>query len=254
MNFAQIKIASLTRDNVTYTVDATNGIITAVVSGTHTQDRMLVFNSDTTMYTKGGGAAWQAKETETAISPNGKYKIWGNPSPDNTRVGINGSLGMYIYINKEVSSGTFVFKPMITVASYNGEFVPYAMSNKELTEYVEELSTNPTKLVTLPTSVSIFDVFTDGSSYPRHNTYWKRAQDITNGSDSLSSLLGVDGNAIVRIDRYDSWYISVDINDLSHNILMRAWCNQSTTTIKFMKIDASTSPYISQVTLSKATT
>lgn len=33
-------------------------------------------------------------------------------------------------------SGTITFKPMITVPSYNGDYVPYAKSNKELTEDV----------------------------------------------------------------------------------------------------------------------
>lgn len=156
-------------------------------------------------------------------------------------------LGVQIVISKGVTVTNQTIKPMITVAPYNGEFVPYAMSNKKLTE-------NATKLITLPTSVSIFDVLADASLYPVNNTYWKRAQGITNGSDTISSLLSISNDAIVRIDVYNIWYIDIEINDAIHGKILTACGNKNSTTLKFIQIDTSTSPYISQVTLSKATT
>lgn len=38
-------------------------------------------------------------------------------------------------------SGSLIFKPMIAPASYNGPYVPYAKTNKELTEDVESIET-----------------------------------------------------------------------------------------------------------------
>lgn len=52
----------------------------------------------------------------------------------------------------EVGTGTsnFTFYPMISVASYNGDYVPYAMSNRELTE--EKLSLSVLKSVVADSS------------------------------------------------------------------------------------------------------
>lgn len=44
------------------------------------------------------------------------------------------SVKLRIIWHSNVVAGTYVFKPMITVASYDGDYVPYAKSNKELTE------------------------------------------------------------------------------------------------------------------------
>jgi hypothetical protein len=41
-------------------------------------------------------------------------------------------------INVGTGTSNFTFYPMITVPSYNGDYVPYAKSNKELTEIVTE--------------------------------------------------------------------------------------------------------------------
>ena len=60
--------------------------------------------------------------------------------------------GLTVAANATVSNLTF--KPMITVASYNGEFVPYAKSNKELTELTSQLALN----VISGNSGNVFDI------------------------------------------------------------------------------------------------
>lgn len=47
-----------------------------------------------------------------------------------------------IRILEGTTVSNLTFKPMLTVPSYNGDYVPYAKSNKELTEDVEEVQTN----------------------------------------------------------------------------------------------------------------
>lgn len=48
--------------------------------------------------------------------------------------------GLTVAANATVSNLTF--KPMLTVPSYNGDYVPYAKSNKELTEDVDTINNN----------------------------------------------------------------------------------------------------------------
>ena len=145
-----------------------------------------------------------------------------------------------------------VVKPMVALVSYNGSYVPYTKTNRELTKNVEELSTNATKLVGLSTPVSIFDVLTDRSLYPSSNAYWATAAKLTNGNNTFSSLLSINDNAIVRIDVYSEWYMGIEINDASHGNALIAWANKITTQLKFIQINTSTSPYVSQVTINKA--
>ena len=59
------------------------------------------------------------------------------------------------YVEIGISGGVTVsnltFKPMITVPSYNGDYVPYAKSNKELTEDVSDIVKGGAYVYTLPT-------------------------------------------------------------------------------------------------------
>lgn len=137
---------------------------------------------------------------------------------------------------------------------------PTPYDDSEITEDIEEvkqdivtLSTNSTKLVNLSTSTSIFNVLNDRSLYPINNVYWSTAEKLTNGNDTFSSLLSIHGNSIVRIEVYSEWYMGIEINDASHGTALIAWANKTTTQLKFIQINPSTSPYVSQVTLDKAT-
>ncbi len=56
----------------------------------------------------------------------------------------------YIYIREGHTVSNITFKPMLTVASYNGDYVPYTKSNKELTDDVAE---NNTQIQTLTNQV-----------------------------------------------------------------------------------------------------
>lgn len=165
----------------------------------------------------------------------------------------------YIRFMCHVENGTTVtnltFYPMIRLATDTDDtYQPYAKTNRELTEDVEELSTNATKVVTLPTDISIFDILADDTTYPAKCTYWKRAQDVTNGADNFPTLLGVNNDSIVRVDKYSKYYIGIEVNDASHGKIFTAWGNNTTSSLKFVKIDTATSPYVSQVTINKATT
>ena len=120
-------------------VTNSDGTITLTVTASHTSDRMYYINQSDGWYALGGSASWKAQGSEVeAISPNGKYKLTGKPNDSVTRIGVN-STGAYIYINGSVSSGTYVFKPMISLASMNlsyNDYVPYAMTNRELTQAI----------------------------------------------------------------------------------------------------------------------
>ncbi len=116
---------------------------------------------------RASGETGNADHDKTITLPKGTYKISGCPSggSENTwRVLVNinngakyafdygdgavftlteeSTLKVYCTIMSNYSDTVnLTFKPMITVPSYNGDYVPYAKSNKELTEDVEELNT-----------------------------------------------------------------------------------------------------------------
>ena len=120
---------------------------------------------------RASGETGNADHDKTITLPKGTYKISGCPSggSDNTwrlLVNINNgakyaldygegavftlteesSLKVYCTIMANYSDTVnLTFKPMITVPSYNGDYVPYAKSNKELTEELSEDSANVTE-------------------------------------------------------------------------------------------------------------
>ena len=88
------------------------------------------------------------------LEVGGTYKLSGTPNNANCFIKIgtlveagNGQTSEFIYdgrtvdvqlvIRNKATVSNLTFKPMITVASYNGDYVPYAKSNKELTENVK---------------------------------------------------------------------------------------------------------------------
>lgn len=80
---------------------------------------------------------------------NGTYRLTCYSYTDSTGLAKDGGDGAIFTINKThncsisiemrtgVTSGTYVFKPMLTDPSYNGPYVPYAKTNKELTDFVD---------------------------------------------------------------------------------------------------------------------
>ena len=117
---------------------------------------------------RASGETGNADHNKTITLPKGTYKISGCPSggSENTwRVLVNinngakyafdygdgavftlteeSTLKVYCTIMANYSDTVnLTFKPMITVPSYNGDYVPYAKSNKELTEELSEDSAN----------------------------------------------------------------------------------------------------------------
>jgi hypothetical protein len=59
------------------------------------------------------------------------------------------------------------FKPMITVPSYNGDYVPYAKSNKELTEDVADIKATIVQKVSSNSPGTVYDINFSNASYPR---------------------------------------------------------------------------------------
>lgn len=117
------------------------------------------------------------KTSDNYYLPKGTYKLTGCPSggTDNTyyirlynlnsgavQIGreygdglvftLTGStrIGVQVQVMSGYTANNLTFKPMITVPSYNGDYVPYAMSNRELTE--EKLSLSVLKSVVADSS------------------------------------------------------------------------------------------------------
>lgn len=80
---------------------------------------------------------------------NGTYRLTCYSNTDSINLAKDGGDGVIFTINKThncsiyiemrtgVTSGTYVFKPMLTDPSYNGPYVPYAKTNRELTDYAD---------------------------------------------------------------------------------------------------------------------
>jgi hypothetical protein len=120
----------------------------------------------------------------TTYLKKGTYKLTGAPEgyENTTRLAItrgtpssvfdNGN-GAIFTLTKDATNALYVqaivwegktvnnltFKPMITVASYNGDYVPYAKSNKELTEDVAVENT------TISTSDTYIDTISRNAIY-----------------------------------------------------------------------------------------
>lgn len=127
-----------TDKGVTYTVDATTKKITA----TGTNDGTA--NSYITVKQNLKAGTYRCSGCPSGGS-NGNYRIvWDvNDSQNNFDYGdgviitlaTDGHVAAYFNIMKNYAiSGSVVFEPMITSLDYNGPYVPYAKSNKELTD------------------------------------------------------------------------------------------------------------------------
>jgi hypothetical protein len=167
VNMLPNNVTTQTINGITFTVN-NDGTVTA--NGTATD------NAELTLNTSGTSSAIKGLET-------GNYKLSGCPSGggNNTyRLFAKGTNNTYYnddgngalisntgiaYVRILIKSGQTVsnltFKPMITVSSYNGDYVPYAKSNKELTEDIEYYDTITTDS-DVPTGITGVNAFRKG--------------------------------------------------------------------------------------------
>lgn len=132
-----------TDKGVTYTVDATTKKVTATGTNDGTANSFIIVKQNL----KAG--IYRCSGCPSGGS-NSNYRIvWDvNDSQNNYDYGdgviitlaTDGYVTAYFNIIKNYAiSGSVVFEPMITSMDYNGPYVPYAKTNKELTEDVAEL-------------------------------------------------------------------------------------------------------------------
>lgn len=149
-----------TINGVTFTVNS-DGTVTA--NGTATANAVLKISDRFTLADYIGRKYVDAKKNEASSSTYSliiTYRDGSGAYVNETYVPTEGFIlstisnatlvefGVFVKSGQSVSNLTF--KPMITVASYNGDYVPYAKSNKELTEKIDivgNLFTTTTKVV-----------------------------------------------------------------------------------------------------------
>lgn len=140
VNLFNKKYTSGTQDGVTFTVDS-NNIVTVVVSTSPSARKSISAN----VPLKAGN--YRLTGCPSGGNNTNRYRIVGviNGAPVGADLGNGGSLilnsdatiDFRIDILAECPTGTYVFKPMLSDASLNlsyDDYVPYAMSNRELTE------------------------------------------------------------------------------------------------------------------------
>lgn len=239
---------------VTYTVNA-DKTITATFSASPTSNREIdvcgAFTLDKLMKLSGcpSGGNNSNGYRSFARTTGGTYYV-------DIGDGIYLPAGSYSYVRIAIGTGVsassspLTFKPMITPVSYNGPYVPYAKSNKELTEDVEDLTNQFNNHRKVLGSTNIFDIL---STY-NNGTYVLEAQNASNGSSNLYTLLSLgSSSAVVVIEKYDAWRIAICVYDGNHSFCW-ATCNKNATSLYFIKIDADNAGAVSKITVSKATT
>lgn len=245
-------------NGVTFTV---NDDDTVTVSGTATGDTRFHiatnFNrvgtyalSGTVNQTAGDRAVIVARKNSTST------EIWStdpnNPATLTVSNGESWAISVFVGSGRTVNNETV--KPMLTVPSYTGDYVPYAKSNKELTEDVAAIVPHIMKVVQV-SGVNIFDILSNLDSYPAKTEYYCYSTQITNGSSTLGNLLNTGDYGIVSIKKYDEWMITISI--ISANSMGKthmAIGNKNNTSIKFVNNDpgASTNK-VTTTTINKAT-
>ena len=164
-----------------------------------------------------------------------------------------------IWVPTNTTFNNVIVKPMVISASImDYTFVPYAKSNKELTEDVSEINTELSErfrnVSLVVVSTNIFNIITNLNTYPDKTCYYEGTKYFTNGSTALHTLLGVNENSLLTVKKYNKWQISIEVNDANHEKMCWAWANQNSAYLTFLKIDGSSSPAtISTVTVNKAT-
>lgn len=151
------------------------------------------------------------------------------------------------------------FKPMISLASLNlnyDDYVPYAKTNKELTEDAVALRTGKINGFVLvansQTTANIFDIISDPNTYPENTIYWGGTDRITNGAETLVNLLDI-GTGVVEIHKITEWFIGIHIFGGGGGRVAFATVNKNNTSIPFVCVYPNSSPQLSIKTINKAT-
>lgn len=211
VNMLPVTVSSQVINGVTFTVNA-DGTISAHTSGqTLTQNAQLVQNVTlpSGIYKQTGCPSGGSDST---------YRIGGFDGNDYgngrliTSAGTTRQLYFTVFSGMNIpANNPIVFKPMITVASYDGDYVPYAKSNKELTEdfipkvltvtpnssYVDNNNLHATKYGQLVILSGYFRVHTEAA---RGEVLYTLPSSVGNFSGNASGLaLGNNGSPILLI-------------------------------------------------------
>ena len=164
------------------------------------------------------------------------------------------SVKFYLVVYTDETFSNFKIAPMVAPASYNGPYVPYAMRNKDLTDNVSAVqsalaSKLNTYVLATDVSASIFDVITNNTLYPVKSLIIGSVTAVTNGSDTLASLLSVNTSAHLKIFKQSQWTCDIMVFDTTGDFAV-AYGAQNVTALKFLKMTSSGN---SVITVNKVT-
>lgn len=129
----------------------------------------------------------------------------------------------------------------------------------EVTDVKQTLETEINKKHSIwkePTNpISIFSIISDDTNYPTGYIYASTADKISNGEDTLETLLNTSIYNVVEISKYTRYHISIKIFDCRYEIakFFTAFCASNYTNIIFIVINPSATPTVEKIKVTKAT-
>lgn len=185
---------------------------------------------------------------EVAFKDNGTYSF----SFDATNLD-----QLYIFIDNtdDASATCTICNVMLRLATDSDDtYQPYAKTNRELTENVAEIQSNlvgklNTYVLNTDTSISLFDIIVNNTLYPVKSLIIGSVTSVTNGSDTLASLLSVSASAHLKIFKQSQWTCDIMIFDTTGDFAV-AYGAQNVTAMKFLKMTSSGN---SVITVNKVT-
>lgn len=140
-------VTTQTINGVTFTINANDKTITA--NGTSTDVCILPVDSSTRTLALDGNyrlsgcpSGGSSTTYMLRISPATGAFVYDYGNGATTILSSDNLIKVEIRISSGVTLNNLVFKPMIADADYSGDYVPYAMTNKELTENVLGIVSN----------------------------------------------------------------------------------------------------------------
>lgn len=143
VNMAPINLTTQVDGIYSYTVAADKTISAVVSSATSLTIKVIspVFTLKTGTYKLSGTPVMSGSTADLQLLYSDDSAVIATEYNNQGKVftlTTDTSVKLRIVWHSNVAAGTYVFKPMITVPSYIGPYVPYAKNNKELTEDVEK--------------------------------------------------------------------------------------------------------------------
>lgn len=147
-------------NGITFTVND-DGSVTA--NGTATENTILYVDSSTRASYKDGAyklsGCPSGGSTSTyclRINPNTGSNIYDIGDGTLATITSSNPIRFEIVIFNGTTVSNLTFKPMLTVPSYNGDYVPYAKSNKELTKDNNDLNTKMSYINPINVTMNVY--------------------------------------------------------------------------------------------------